>query len=229
MADYINKNILSQAYFHVEPERIQDETSLANFKEELLRFAKSRTEFFMHPDAQVQVDFEEGSLKGRVTVIGTIMLLMQGVANYKDFREGIQLIYNDSRRLSEYIISEALFAAGSKHDDVIRLEARAGIVGTIQKVITVLEQVKRGADGSMPASEIIKKMNESSDEISKLIDNIQDPQDKTFVINGMTELLKQLPENPTSPKNRQNTQADIAEYQRRKKRFIDWLEQVIAY
>lgn len=226
MADYINKNILCQAYFHVEPESIQDEDSLVALQDSLLEFAKTRTGFFLHPDAQVEVVFEEGSLKGRVTVMGTILLLMQGVANYKDFREGIQLIYSDSKRLSEYVISEALFATGSKHDNIVRLEARTGIVGTLQKVINMLEQVKRGAEGTMTVSEIIKKMNESSDEMSNLIDNIRDSHDRSFVINGLRDLVDNLPETPTPPKNKTNSRFDIVEYQNRKKRYIDWLDKV---
>lgn len=67
MADYINKNILCQAYFHVEPENYQEEHELAILKDELLKFAISRTGFFLNPEAQVEVEFEEGSLKGRIT------------------------------------------------------------------------------------------------------------------------------------------------------------------
>ncbi|MGY0627641.1 MAG: hypothetical protein ACW7DS_18170, partial [Paraglaciecola chathamensis] len=128
MADYINKNILSQAYIHVEPTELETEEQLVEFKKHITEFARSRTNFYLHPDVSIEIEFEEGSLKARITVMGTLFLLMQGVANYPDFREGVGLIYNDSKRLAEYMISEAQFFAGSKHQDVIRLEARTGVV-----------------------------------------------------------------------------------------------------
>ncbi|HHF3203162.1 hypothetical protein [Vibrio alginolyticus] len=99
MADYINKNILSQAYIHVEPAGIETEEQLEAFKESIRAFALSRTEFFLSEGLDINIEFEERSIKTRVTVIGTLMLLLQGISSYKDFREGLQLLYSDSKWL----------------------------------------------------------------------------------------------------------------------------------
>ncbi|MFM5413069.1 hypothetical protein ACET9F_21660 [Aeromonas veronii] len=134
MADYINKNILSQAYIHVEPRGMETDEQLESFKENLRMFSLTRTEFFLSEGLEINVEFEDGSIKARVTVIGTLMLLLQGISSYKDFREGLQLLYSDAKWLSDAIISESLYQTKAKHHDVIRVEARTGIIGSIHKV-----------------------------------------------------------------------------------------------
>jgi len=223
MADYINRNILSQAYIHVEPELFMSDNDLANFEARIKSFAESRASFYLSPEASVKLEFEEGSLKYRVTIMGTILLLMQGIANYKDFSEGIQLIYNDTKRLSEYIISEGLFETKSKHQNIIRLEARAGIVGSIQKIINQLEHIKRGTEGSMPASNIISKINESRIAINSLSNNIIDDRDRAFVINGLFDIARELPASPRPPKNKTNSNEELALYRDERRKLIDLL------
>ncbi|MGF1845434.1 hypothetical protein L4C39_20035, partial [Vibrio clamense] len=88
MADYINKNILSQAYIHIEPQKLKSKEELAQFKVELEAFARQRIGFFLSPDLPIEIEFEEGSLIARITVLGTISVLFQFISGYKDFREG---------------------------------------------------------------------------------------------------------------------------------------------
>ncbi len=223
MADYINKNILSQAYIHIEPEFLDKDFNIETFKERITAFVKSRTSFFLSPEAIIDVEFEEGSLKARITVMGTILILLQGISNYKDFREGVQFIYSDSRRLAEYIISESLFGTKSRHENIIHLEARAGIIGSVQKVINQLEMIKRGAEGSMVATDITKKIKEAQSEIDKLLSNISDDYDKTFVNTGLLDLANRLPENPKPPKDKSNTSNSVAIYRDERKKLIDLL------
>ena len=112
MADYIHKNILSQAYIHVEPTELDSEQQLIEFKEHIAEFARSCMNFYLHPEVSIEIELEEGSLKAEITVMGAIYLLMQGVANYPSFQEGVGLIYNDSKRLAEYMVSEVQFIFG---------------------------------------------------------------------------------------------------------------------
>ena len=219
MADYINKNILSQAYIHVEPTELETEEQLIEFKKHITEFARSRTDFYLHPDVSIEIEFEEGSLKARITVMGTIFLLIQGVSNYPDFREGVSLIYNDSKRLAEYMVSEAQFFAGSKHQDVIRLEARTGVVGSLHKVILQLEQIKRGAGGSILAKDLASKINKAQDDIEDLIGNLQEQSDIDLVKSGLSDLVKEIPENPKPPKDKTNTPAAISSYQSKRRKL----------
>jgi hypothetical protein len=219
LADYINKNILSQAYIHIEPADLETEEQLAEFKKHITEFARSRTNFYLHPDVSIEIEFEEGSLKARITIMGTIFLLMQGVSNYPDFREGVSLIYQDSKRLAEYLVSEAQFHAGAKHQDVIRLEARTGVVGSLHKVILQLEQIKRGACGSILAKDLEGKIDKALDDIKELLENLQESSDIELVKIGLSGLVEDIPENPKPPKDKTNTPIAISGYQSKRRKL----------
>lgn len=223
MADYINKNILSQAYVHVEPTAFETEDDLNKFKSDLTLFAKSRVEFFLSPNLPVEIEFEEGSLIARVTVMGTIGLLFTGISNYKNFREGIQLIYSDSKRLTEYIVSETTFLSGARQQNVIRLEARVGIIGSIQKVINQLESIKRGANGSMLASDVSKKIDDATKELEKLFKNINDANDKELVRVGLESIAQEIPVMPKAPKDKFNPEEAILLFTRKRKVMLAYL------
>ncbi|MGN5207447.1 hypothetical protein [Aeromonas veronii] len=216
MADYINKNILSQAYIHVEPRGMETDEQLESFKENLRIFSLTRTEFFLSEGLEINVEFEDGSIKARVTVIGTLMLLLQGISSYKDFREGLQLLYSDAKWLSDAIISESLYQTKAKHHDVIRVEARTGIIGSIHTVFNKLESIKRGAKGAMLATDIVDKIDDAQNEILKLMDNICDLADKDLVAKECIALVKELPETPVPPKDKENKIYAIDEYRRKK-------------
>ena len=202
---------------HVEPTAFETEEDLERFKTNLTQFTKSRVEFFLSPELPVEIEFEDGSLVARVTVMGTIGLLLTGIANYKNFREGIQLIYSDSKRLTEYIISETTFQSGARQENVIRLEARVGIIGSIQKVINQLESIKRGANGSMMASDVNKKIDEASKELIKLFQNINDVNDKELVRAGFESIAEEIPDTPKAPKDKVNSEQAILLFSRKRK------------
>lgn len=58
MADYINKNILSQAYVHIEPQAFETEEDLENFKINLTEFTESRVAFFYHQTFQYKLNLK---------------------------------------------------------------------------------------------------------------------------------------------------------------------------
>ncbi|MEG7567378.1 hypothetical protein [Vibrio cholerae] len=225
MADYINKNILSQAYIHIEPQRLKSKEELAQFKVELEAFARQRIGFFLSPDLPIEIEFEEGSLIARITVLGTISVLFQFISGYKDFREGIQFIYADAKRVTDYIISHTTFESGAKQQDVIRLEARVGIIGSIQKSINQLEAIKRGASGGMLAEEVGKKVEEAITDLQKLMDNINDASDKKLVGTGLFGIANEIPYQPKAPKDKVNSLEAILGFQRRRQRLLGLLKQ----
>lgn len=228
MADYINKNILSQAYIHVEPAGIETKEQLDLFKSSLTTFTLSRTKFFLSEGLDVNVEFEEGSIKVRVTVIGTLMLLLQGISSYKDFREGLQLLYSDAKWLSDAIISESLFQTKAKHHDIIRVEARTGIIGSVYKILNQLEKIKCGSDGTMQASELVHKIDDVQEELLKLLSNINDFDDKNLVARECRNLVKHFPEIPIPPKETTNSEIAIIDYRRKKHALLSSLEQHLA-
>src|SRR5262249_20246585 len=100
MADYINLSIFSQANIHIKPINMDDE-QLAEFQSYISEFVTKRAQFFLHPEVEIDVALKEGSLKSYATVLGTVAsLLYGGIANYEDFRKGVNLLYEDSKRLA---------------------------------------------------------------------------------------------------------------------------------
>jgi predicted transcriptional regulator len=144
------------------------------------------------------------------------MLLLQGISSYKDFREGLQLLHSDAKWLSDAIISESLYQTKAKHHDVIRVEARTGIIGSVHKILNQLGRIKSGAKGAMLASDIVEKIDDVQDELSKLMENICDLNDRNLVAQECKYLVQELPDIPVPPKDKTNSDHAINEYRRKK-------------
>jgi hypothetical protein len=218
MANYINKNIISQAYLHIETDDLGEE-EIEKLKNHLSEFVRSRTNFFLYPEADIDIKFKEGSLKVYVTILGILSSLYAGVANYPDFREGSIVLYNDSKRLAEYILSESLFSTKAKHHDIIRVESRTGVVGSIHKIISQLNSVVN-MDGVKTAIEMKDRLKEAKEELNKLLVNLKSSDDKIIVSSGLTGLAEKLPRKPKSPPRKSNSPASIALYVDERKYFI---------
>jgi hypothetical protein len=108
---------------------------------------------------------------------------------------------------------------GSKHQDVIRLEARTGVVGSLHKAILQLEQIKHGAGGSILAKELVSKIKKAQDDIEELIGNLQEESDINLIKTGLSNLVNDIPENPKPPKDKTNTPVAIFTYQNKRRKL----------
>jgi len=90
MADYIDKNILCQAYVHIRLPGPTSEEKLAAIKQQLTEFAAVRARFFIYPEIDVDIEFKEGSLKSYITILGAIYA---AICNYGSFRSGVDALY----------------------------------------------------------------------------------------------------------------------------------------
>ena len=61
MADYIQSNILCQAYIRIERPNVGD-AELPNLREELVGFIERRSRFILYPEVSANVSFRAGSL-----------------------------------------------------------------------------------------------------------------------------------------------------------------------
>lgn len=137
MANYINLNILSQSYIHIEPVNLA-QNEIEAFQSYISQFVSDRGKFFLYPDVQIDVAIKEGSLKSYATVLGTIYAVYLGIGNYGDFRQGISLLYEDCRRLAESVCNESLFQSKARNPEIIRIEARTGVIGSLKKILQTL-------------------------------------------------------------------------------------------
>jgi hypothetical protein len=120
MADYIDKNILLQAYVHIEVPGNLTSRRLEELRTELTRFAEARGRFFIYPEVEVELEFKEGTLKSYLTIAG---MLYAAIAAYGSFRSGVDYLYTDIKRLSDTLVAESLFVTKAKHNHIIRTES----------------------------------------------------------------------------------------------------------
>jgi hypothetical protein len=223
MADYIHKNIICAAYVHVEIDGLDTEgrTELLN---SLKSFALQRAKFFLYDDIEIDVDSKEGSLKVYMTILGTLGALYHGVAEYPHFKEGAMAIYDDSKRMSEVMVSEILFESKARGPQIVRSEARTGIVGSLRKLIGELEAV-RAANGIQTQSWMAERLTRASKDAQTLLNNLNAEGDKILVANGLTEVVEQLPHVPQAPKKGRPFEHAIANYKSERRRLLGIVKQ----
>jgi hypothetical protein len=209
MADYIDKNILCQAYVHVElPEGITDE-QLEEIKRHLVQFANLRGKFFVYQDVLVDVEFREGSLKAYVTVAGAIYL---AIAGYGSFRTGIDYLYTDVKRLADSMVAEGLFMTKAKHEAIRRTEARTGVVGSL-KILVDDMNVLEASLGQISVEEAARRIKKIKDDADVLLVNVRSDEDVANIQAELGDFADKLPERcPHPPEQRPDSLAIVTYY-----------------
>lgn len=208
MADYINKNILSQSYVHVEPEWLtsfseKDKAEkIALIKSIITVHAQERMKFFLYDDIVVDVEFEEGSIKAKITAYGKVCVLLSAlnplgsaITQYPEYRDGIKTIFSDVTKLSDMVNSEVLFQTNSRHKkEIIRIEARKGVIGSLyninKKINDISSRTKNSKDNS-PAFIYTMFLGLHKD-ILGLMDNVNDKDDKELVRTSLIDGVKKI-------------------------------------
>lgn len=203
LADYIDKSIICQAYLHIDP--VPEHLDEAALKAQLESFLGVRAEFFLYKEVGTDVELKEGSLKIYLTILGT---LYAGISQYPSFRQGVEMLAVDSKRVSEYAISESLFLTKSRHDCVLRTEARTGVCGTLKKIADEIDYIKRES-GKVDPSRLIARMEALKKDIFLFKDNVTDPADKAWVFPQLKQYAdEQLPKRAV-PKKDELVSAEI--------------------
>jgi hypothetical protein len=213
VADYIDRNILCQAYIHVEIDHLNPQ-QVDDLKRHLKTFVESRGRFFLYEDVSTDVEFKEGSLKIYGTVVGALYI---AISQYGSFRSGVDYLATDTKRLAECIASESLFLTKSRHDKTIRVEARVGIAGSLKNAVDKLDRI-RGELADVSLNQTNRRIAELESDIGKLMDNLNDPSDPPYVAGELCTLITQWlplhPPPPSDPKKPKPTKEVIAAYQR---------------
>lgn len=208
MADYIDKNILCQAYVHVElPAGITAER-LDEIKKHLEQFAISRGKFFVYQDVIVDVEFREGYLKAYVTIAGAIYLAIVG---YGGFREGIDYLYTDVKRLADAMVAEGLFMTQARHEAIRRTEARTGVVGSLKILVDDIN-VLEASLGQMSVAETAIRIKKIKDDADSLLVNVRADEDAENIQNELADFVDKLPERCPHPPEQRPEPLAIATY-----------------
>jgi hypothetical protein len=223
MADYIDRNILCQAYIHIEPVK-ETKAQLEELKRHLQAFITSRGQFFLYEEVATDVEFKEGSLKVYLTIAGALYI---AIGQYGSFRDGVNFLAGDAKRLAECVVSESLFITRSRHDNTIRAEARTGVVGALKSAIDRLNQIREELGDVSPQTSA-RHIAELREQVEKLISNLNDPADPPYVANGLCELVKELlpSKPPHDPKKPAPSQQMVAFYRKEREELISYLSKL---
>ncbi|WP_202304703.1 hypothetical protein [Dryocola clanedunensis] len=208
MADYINSNILSQSYVHVEPEWLstvngkEKQEAIQKIKNIIKLHAEERMKFFLYDDVDIDIAFEDGSIKARITAYGSVCVLLNAltpasnfVANYSSYREGIKLMVSDVARLSDVVNAEVLFQTKSRtKKEIIRVEARKGIVGSLDNINKKINEIsnKTKTHKRNSVTTIYNTFLDLHKSILELMDNVNDADDKELVRLSLIDGIKNL-------------------------------------
>jgi len=208
MADYIDKNILCQAYVHVDlPVGITPE-QLETIKQHLTEFANSRAKFFVYPEVEVEVEFKEGSLKTYITIAGSIYVAIVG---YGEFRHGVDYLYTDVKRLADTMVAESLFMTKAKHASIRRTEARTGVVGSLKLLVDEINTLEASL-GQISVDEAARRIKRIKDDAEVLISNVRDDQDIDSIEDDLDRFADKLPEPCPYPLDRRPDDLAVINY-----------------
>ncbi|MBN1545265.1 MAG: hypothetical protein JW902_01245 [Syntrophaceae bacterium] len=226
MADYIHKNILCQAYIHSESDRFSED-ELQKLKDELKEYVTKRAQFFLYNDVEISIDVGEGSFKSWASVLGTLTLLYGGIANYPSFREGIVALYDDVNRLSSAIVSESLFLSKKRQPEIIRIESRTGIIGSLKRVSDQILFI-REHNGLISPERMHKLLSNTLEDVNRLISVLKNEEDRILVKEMLLTEAEKLPRIPLPTKKQRSFAGDIAIFKSRREELIRLLKNEIV-
>lgn len=145
MANYINAEILSEAYSHLEIELFDDKEALERLKQSVSAFISERAKFLFGDEVEVVIEFEEGSLRTKVKVIGknVVAFIVAASVTYGGFRQAMEYMAKDATLLAESANLELIFRTKAAHCDRVAIEKRRGIFGRADELLRELDLVNR--------------------------------------------------------------------------------------
>lgn len=206
MANYINQEILCEAYTHFKIGEYPSDEKRAELKKQLISFFDERAKFLFGPDVFVTVDFEEGSLITNLRVLGSSALIVAGlVSNYGSIRQGWDTISKDSAMLAQSGVLEIAFRTKTAFCDKVSVEKRKGVFGRAHELVTELDTIRSALDHqALPKTEAelslykkhIATLIAWDQKVDKLFTKLENEPTKACISAGLLEELERLPGQP---------------------------------
>src|SRR4051812_33571956 len=106
VADYIDSSIICESYLYVEAYELTPEKK-EQIQNLLQQYAALRAPLFFETSIQIDVEISPGSLKAKVTIVGSIAAL---ITFYGNIRQSIDYIYKDAQFIASGLVTESIFA-----------------------------------------------------------------------------------------------------------------------
>ncbi|MEY9184877.1 hypothetical protein [Bradyrhizobium sp. USDA 313] len=141
---------LAQAYIHLKPFSAShgEIRSLGRYAK---RVAVRTAADIYGGGVEIEVQIEEGSLIGRITVIGSLLLAAHGhIADYKGFKESVVDMCDDAREFAVDVCAPFIKKAGVPKEDVYRFERRLKTPGKLYRFSKRLEKLEKSVTELSP-------------------------------------------------------------------------------
>jgi hypothetical protein len=175
-------------YNEENQERIKD-AYLSQIDQIDTEFLKNK-EFF-----KIAIEFEKGSLKTRIIVLGTAIYI--GIGQYGSFRSGVREILNDVNWFSENVIERIYNDPNINQNDILRIEKRTGLTGRIQELYNQIERFERNVN-NMNNNQIQNELAQIKQEVSNLAVILPNQDEQMF----LAELNNNYSQNLPNPNQR---------------------------
>ncbi|WP_157638639.1 hypothetical protein [Burkholderia ubonensis] len=203
MAKYINKEILCEAYTHLDIDIYNDKVALAKLKTALLPFFEERAKFLLGDDVEIEIIFEPGSLKTKLRVLGSAgIALAVAVNSYGSFRESVTSLARDATALTESANLEVIFRTKTQYCDRITIEKRKGVFGRVDELISNLDKQKSSVNADqLPTSTkaiqdtktTIDRLLEWNTRVDVLFSKLDSNSTKLCISDGLAAELQEFP------------------------------------
>ncbi len=200
MANYIDREILCEAYTHLDIGTYNDVESRQRLEAELRDFIQPRAGFIFGEEVELQFEFEEGSLKTKIAVLGSVAAL---ISAYGSFRQGTDQLARDAVVLAQAANLEVVFKTRTNLCDRIRIEKRSGVFGRIAELLRSAETLRDNAGHHrFPSTERdlaevktnIESLNHWHTDATKLLGKFESDETRACVAAGLLEELERFPE-----------------------------------
>lgn len=199
MANYIDRELLCEAYTHLDIENYSGIEERQRLEAELRDFIQPRAQFIFGEEVDLRFEFEEGSLKTKIAVLGSVATL---IASYGDFRQGADQLSRDAVVLAQAANLEVIFKTRTNLCDRIRIEKRSGVFGRISELLRAAETIRDNAGHHrFPNTERdlyevnvnIDALNAWYTDAEKLIHKLETDETRACVAAGLLEELERFP------------------------------------
>jgi hypothetical protein len=204
MTNYINEEILCEAYTKLNIDIFHDKEKLADLEKYLINFFSERAQFYLGENATIKIEFEEGSLITKLKVIGgAVTLLASAITAYGSFREGVVRIAEDSTVLAQSANLEVVFRTKAAYCNRIDAERRKGIFGRVDDLIKKLDSANaKVTQSKLPSNtNSLKNFNTAIDDFiswdkssDKFFSKLNDNPTIACISAGLLEELEKIPE-----------------------------------
>ncbi|MFN7505922.1 MAG: hypothetical protein ACK5Q1_10215 [Limnobacter sp.] len=199
MADYIRREVLCEAYTHLDIKNFSDANSREALEKQIREFIIPRAEFIFGEEVELQITFDDGSLKTKIAMLGAVAGL---ITAYPDFKSGIDNLSRDAIVLAQAANLEVVFKTRTASCDRIRIEKRSGVLGRVNHLISTSEKIRDNAGHSrIPTANELKEVTENVDALQRwfsdtesLMQKLESNDTKACVAAGLLEELERFPE-----------------------------------